>query len=258
MNFKIVIPARYASSRFPGKPLALINGRPMLWHTYQRALETGVTPQDIVIATDDARIFEAASEFGALVKMTRSDHVSGTSRLAEVAQNMGWSSDDIVVNVQGDEPLLAPELILTTAKVLDQSGAGIATLACPLVKLDDVASPNIVKVVFDSRGKALYFSRAAIPHVRDGLAGLTIDTANTPWFRHIGVYAYRVQTLFDYQCWDGCELERFESLEQLRALVNGVHIQVAVVDGMPEHGVDTLEDLLKISSKFAPPVDLSR
>ena len=250
MDFKIVIPARYGSSRFPGKPLALINGKPMIWHTYQRALETGVAPEHVVVATDDERIYDAVRAFGATVLMTSDTHESGTSRLAEVASTMGWQPQDVVVNVQGDEPLLAPEFICTTARELTCSDAMIATLACPILRIEDVMNPNIVKVVFDSRGKALYFSRSAIPHVRDGWRYPLSNDKSNPWFRHIGVYAYRVQTLFDYQRWDACDLESLERLEQLRAMVQGVHIQVAVVDGLPEHGVDTLEDLARISGQL--------
>jgi 3-deoxy-manno-octulosonate cytidylyltransferase (CMP-KDO synthetase) len=247
MNYKIVIPSRFGSSRLPGKPLKDINGKPMVWHVYQRALETKIGAEKIVVATDHQGIFDACTEFGIQVVMTREDHESGTDRLAEVADIMNWADDVMVVNLQGDEPLIPPALIAFTAKVLSESPqAGMATLGCPINDEADIHDVNCVKVVADYSGKAMYFSRAAIPFARDGFEAQTMQGAKSPWLRHIGMYAYRVATLKQLTALPMAVVEGLEKLEQLRALWNGVHIQVAAIESAPGHGIDTQADLDRV------------
>lgn len=247
MKYKIVIPARFGSSRLPGKPLLDIEGKPMIWHVYQRALETNIGADNIVIATDDKRIFNVAQEFGAHVVMTKADHESGTDRLAEVAEILAWGSDDIIVNLQGDEPLIPPSLIELTAKTLaDNDQAGMATLACKIDDEAQICDPNCVKLVCDANNKAMYFSRAAIPFARDGIDKSLLASANNPWLRHIGMYAYRVSTLVALNTLEPVLFEQLEKLEQLRALWHGIQIQVACISEAPGHGVDTAEDLERV------------
>ncbi|WP_244081959.1 3-deoxy-manno-octulosonate cytidylyltransferase [Aeromonas caviae] len=255
MSYKIVIPARYGSSRLPGKPLAQIGGQPMVWHVWQRALETGIPAGDIWVATDDQRIHDAVSTFGANVLMTSASHSCGTDRLAEVVALLGWGDDEIVVNVQGDEPLLPAHLIQLAANtlVVDQQ-SGIATLACPIVDFEQVMAPQCVKVVTNLAGQALYFSRAPIPWDRDKFALLHsatgTETISPHWLRHIGLYAYRANTLKTLSHLAASPLELLESLEQLRALWHGIKIAVARVEQAPPHGVDTPEDLARIQRHF--------
>jgi len=247
MDYKVVIPSRFGSSRLPGKPMLDIAGKPMVWHVYQRALETQIGPENIVIATDHEDIFNAAKAFGAQVVMTREDHESGTDRLAEVAEIMDWHDDVVVVNLQGDEPLIEPSLIQFTAEVLFQAPlAGMATLACQLKSQDEVYDPNCVKVVSDRFGKAMYFSRAPIPFAREGMDESLLQSDNTPWLRHIGMYAYKVKTLKLLSALEVSVVEDLEKLEQLRALWNGIHIQVTSIATAPGHGVDTQEDLERV------------
>jgi len=247
MNYKVVIPSRFGSSRLPGKPLLDINGKPMVWHVYQRALETNIGAQNIVVATDHQGIFDVCNEFGIQVVMTREDHESGTDRLAEVAETMGWADDELVVNLQGDEPLIPPALIALTAKTLSDSPlAGMATLGCPINDEADIHDANSVKLVADYSGRALYFSRAAIPFARDGFEASAIQGVNSPWLRHIGMYAYRVATLKQLTVLPVAVIEGLEKLEQLRALWNGIHIQVAAIESAPGHGVDTQADLERV------------
>lgn len=247
MEYKIVIPSRFGSSRLPGKPMLDIVGKPMIWHVYQRALETNIGAENIVIATDHDEIFKAATDFGAQVVMTREDHESGTDRLAEVAEIMGWADDVLVVNLQGDEPLIKPSLIEFTAQVLHQAPlAGMATLACKLHSQAEINDPNCVKLVSDRFGKAMYFSRAAIPFAREGIDESLLKSDDTPWLRHIGMYAYKVNTLKELSLWPVSMMENLEKLEQLRALWNGIHIQVASISEAPGHGVDTLADLERV------------
>lgn len=247
MDYKIVIPARFGSSRLPGKPLLDIAGKPMIWHTYQRAVEAGVPTSNIVIATDHKGILDTVQEFGAQAVMTREDHESGTDRLAEVAALMSWPDDTVVVNVQGDEPLIPANLIEKTAQALsDRASAGMATLATPILNVDEVQDPNCVKVVCNRYGKALYFSRASVPFVRDGFPQTLASTASSSWFRHIGMYAYTVETLKKLTDEPVCEIESLEKLEQLRAMWLGIDIQVAIIDELPGHGVDTLQDLKRV------------
>lgn len=244
MQFKIVIPARFGSSRLLGKPLMDICGKPMLWHTYHRALETNIGNNNIVIATDHQQTFDVMNGFGANVVMTSERHESGTSRLAEVADLMRWNNDEVIVNLQGDEPLLDSYFITLIAQSLyEDSRAGIATLGCKISCKSDLMNPNIVKVVSNINGRALYFSRSPIPFSRSGFSEEILKSSDSPWFRHIGLYAYRVKTLYQYQSLPISPIEDLEKLEQLRALYNDIHIKVTAVTEGPRHGVDTIEDL---------------
>ncbi len=245
MSFTVIIPARYASSRLPGKPLAEIAGKPMIQHVYERALESEA--ERVIVATDDQRIADVAAGFGAEVCMTSPDHPSGTDRLQEVVKLQGFYADDIVVNVQGDEPLVPPRIINQVAHNLKaEPDASIATLSEPIEDINSLMNPNVVKVVSDVRGKALYFSRAPMPWPRDQFSDP--EARNTmpegfSWQRHIGIYAYRVKLLNDFVTWPPAPLEETECLEQLRAMWNGAGIHVAVADELPPAGVDTQEDL---------------
>ncbi len=247
MGYKIVIPSRFGSSRLPGKPLMDINGKPMVWHVYQRALETNIGANNIVVATDHQGIFDVCTEFAIQVVMTSDDHESGTDRLAEVAELMNWSDDVVVVNLQGDEPLIPPALIEFTAKTLSDSPlAGMATLGCSINAESDIHDANCVKLVADHSGKAMYFSRAAIPFARDGFEAGVMQGPKSPWLRHIGMYAYRVVALKQIAAMPMAVIEGLEKLEQLRALWNGVHIQVAAIESAPGHGIDTQADLERV------------
>lgn len=247
MSFRVVIPSRYGSTRLPGKALLDIAGRPMVVHVLERAAESGA--DDIVVATDDERIVEAVEGAGGRAMMTRSDHPTGTDRLAEVASTLGWADDDIVVNLQGDEPLVPPTLPQRLARALvDNDAAGIATLATPIHRAEELFRPNIVKVVLDATGHAHYFSRAPIPWARDAFADGAPSTlpADTLFLRHLGLYAYRVATLARLSSLAVAPAERAESLEQLRALAEGIRIHVTVVAEAPPHGVDTQADLERV------------
>ncbi|MGD2074314.1 MAG: 3-deoxy-manno-octulosonate cytidylyltransferase [Gammaproteobacteria bacterium] len=243
LSYKVVIPARYASSRLPGKPLRELLGRPMLQYVFEAARRCGA--DQVVIATDDQRIASAAQGFGAEVRMTSADHASGTDRLGEVAQSFEWPDETVVVNLQGDEPLMPPALIEQVAADLSRNAqASIATLATPLVAAGEFFDPNVVKVVTDRDGFALYFSRAPIPWDRDLLQNgdKALPIGIVP-LRHIGIYAYRVAYLRRYAEMRPCPLEQAEHLEQLRALWYGERIHVAEADQRPGPGVDTEEDL---------------
>ena len=241
-DFVVVIPARYASERLPGKPLRDIAGKPMLQHVYERGTESGAT--EVVIATDDERIAKACESFAATCCMTSASHQSGTDRLAEVAREFAWSADKVVVNLQGDEPLMPPELIGQCAALLDDDRADVATLASPLQSDEDFHNPNVVKVVRDDEGFALYFSRATIPYSRsDNTQGLARDSA----LHHHGIYAYRNEVLQKIVGADQSALEKAEQLEQLRALSLGMKIKVGVPSKRPGPGVDTEEDLVAAS-----------
>ena len=241
--FTVVIPARFSSSRLPGKPLADIAGKPMIQHVYERACASNA--RQVIIATDDERIVKVAEAFGAEVCMTRADHPSGTDRLQEVVGIYGMSEDDIIVNVQGDEPLIPVAVINQVAENLQKaSEAGAATLAHKLTDLEDAFNPNAVKVVADAAGYALYFSRASIPWGRDEFSKTPKQLPEALALRrHIGIYAYRVGLLNQYVHWGISPLEQVESLEQLRLLWNGYRIHVADAVEIPPHGVDTPEDL---------------
>ena len=249
--FKIVIPARYGSSRLPAKPLLDIAGKPMVAHVYQRALLSDA--QQVVIATDDERIFNVAKDLGATVVMTSTEHPSGTDRLQEVAKKMGWASDDIIVNVQGDEPLIPPVVInQVAANLAAHPQAGIATLAEPLHEIGQLTNPNIVKLVRDYQNMAMYFSRAPMPWARDAFAeAITALPVPELYLRHLGIYAYRVSFLNAYVQWPPALLEQIEALEQLRALYYGVKIHVDLAAVNLPAGVDTLADLERVRQLFA-------
>ena len=248
--FKAVIPARYASSRLPGKPLADIAGSPMVVHVARRAQESGAG--EVVVATDDARVQSAVAAYGIVVEMTDPAHPSGTDRIAEVALRRGWPDDTVVVNVQGDEPLIAPGLISGVAALLQTGDADIATAAHPLHDIAQFMDPNVVKVVCDERGHALTFSRAPIPWPRDDFArDRTCLPAGLPALRHIGIYAYTVRYLRQHGGLAMTALERFECLEQLRALGWGFRISVHTIEQAPVPGVDTEADLQRVRALLA-------
>lgn len=250
-DFVVVIPARFGSSRLPGKPLMEIDGLPMVQHVWLRARESSAAR--IVIATDDARIEQAARGFGAEVVMTRDDHHSGTDRLAEVGAKLALPDETIVVNVQGDEPLLPAAVIdLVAERLAADARASVSTLAEPIHDVDTLFNPNVVKVVTDLSGRALYFSRAPIPWDRNAWKTQPPTLLETDaWLRHVGLYAYRAGFLSDYVNWPPAPLEQLEQLEQLRALQHGHLIQVATVSSSLPGGVDTLEDLERVRQHFS-------
>lgn len=243
MNFTVVIPARYASSRFPGKPLADIAGKPMVVRVAERAAKSGAA--EVLVATDHPEIAQAVARHGFEAVMTRRNHASGTDRIAEVAAKKRYGARHIVVNVQGDEPLIAPALIRQVAVSLAaHREAQIATACHPLRDARDLANPNIVKVVLDNAGYALYFSRAPIPYARDAFAGGIRSLPRAlPVYRHLGIYAYRCAFLRAFNRLRPARIEQFEALEQLRALAHGYRICVAVSRGAPASGIDTPHDL---------------
>jgi len=244
--FKVVIPARYASTRLPGKPLREIAGKSMILHVCEKALQAGA--EEVIVATDDLRIYEAVNAAGVESIMTQENHNSGTERIAEVAAIKGWKDSEIVVNLQGDEPLIPPALIKRSADALAaQEKAGIATLCTPIDSVDELFNTNAVKVVLDHAGYALYFSRAAIPWDRDNFSKERKEIRAT-YYRHVGMYAYTAGFLKRYISWPESELEQIESLEQLRILWQGEAITVSVIDEMPEAGVDTEEDLVRVDA----------
>jgi 3-deoxy-manno-octulosonate cytidylyltransferase (CMP-KDO synthetase) len=250
-DFTIIIPARYGSTRFPGKPLALLGGRPMIEHVHRRAQASGASR--IIVATDDVRIADACRAFGAEVAMTRGDHPSGTDRLAEVAEREQLAPGTIVVNLQGDEPLMPAAMIRQVAADLaERTQADIATLAVPLYHSAEIFDPNIVKLVRNHQGYALYFSRAPIPWDRDGFAAGRRDAPlRAGYFRHLGIYAYRVDFLRRYPSMGGVDLETVECLEQLRALWHGARIHVGLAAEAPPPGIDTPEDLERAAVQLA-------
>ncbi len=246
MSFTVIIPARYASSRLPGKPLADIAGRPMIQHVYERAVASGA--REVIVATDDTRIAEAVTAFGGRACMTAADHPSGSDRLAEVVTRLGFEDDALVVNLQGDEPLMPPSLVQQVADDLAAHGdAAMSTLCEPVTTAAELFDPHVVKVVMDRAGYALYFSRAVIPWDRDAFAVTTEELpANGRHYRHIGLYAYRAGFIKEYVQWPACELEQMESLEQLRVLWHGRRIHVAVAEEAPGPAVDTAADLQRV------------
>jgi len=248
--FTIIIPARYASSRFPGKPLASLQGRPMIHHVCRRAEESGASA--IYVATDNREIAHACEQDGQKVIMTRHDHRTGTDRLSEAVQTLRLADEEIVVNLQGDEPLMPSPLIRQVA--LDLAAhpeAGIATLATVCHGSDEVRSPHTVKVVRDRQGYALYFSRATIPWDRDRFAE-SPEQVHEPaqWLRHLGLYAYRAGFLRRYPDLEPAPPEELEALEQLRALWHGVRIHVGLAKQLPGPGVDTPEDIVRVEAKL--------
>lgn len=248
MSFTVIIPARLASTRLPNKPLADIAGKPMVVRVAERAAQSGAA--QVIVATDHADIVAACSAHGVAAQMTRADHPSGTDRIAEVAAALGLANDATVVNVQGDEPLIDPALIAATAAQITGEVA-MATAAHPLDDVTDVLNPNVVKVVLDRAGRALYFSRATIPWHRDGFAhGAQILPSGYRPLRHIGLYAYRNDFLQAYPQLAVSPLEQIEMLEQLRVLWHGHAIAVHVTDTVPLAGVDTPEDLARVRRTF--------
>ena len=248
--FRVVIPARYASTRLPGKALLPMAGKPMIQWVHERAARSGAA--EVIVATDDARISSAAQSFGATVALTAATHPSGTDRIAEVARARKWADADIVVNVQGDEPLIPPALIDQVAGLLQGNpGAHMATLAAPLTHVDQLMDPNVVKVVMDSTGRALYFSRAPIPWNRDSApSGFASQTNFAGARRHIGIYAYRVGALLRLAALAPTPLENAEKLEQLRALENGFEIRVAETIESPGPDVNTPEDVERVLTRL--------
>jgi 3-deoxy-manno-octulosonate cytidylyltransferase (CMP-KDO synthetase) len=253
--FTVLIPARFASTRLPGKPLADIAGKPMVVRVAENARDSGAAT--VVVATDDARIADAARAHGVDACLTRSDHPTGTDRLAEAAIALGLDDDAIVVNVQGDEPLLAPALVARMAALLaSRPDAAIATACHPIHDATEAFNPNVVKVVLDRAGFALYFSRATIPWARDAFAtfraGGQLDhlPEGLPIYRHYGLYAYRAGFLRRFPTLTPAPIERFEALEQLRALWHGERIVVEVTEGTPAPGVDTPEDLERVRALY--------
>lgn len=244
-GFVVVIPARFSSTRLPGKPLADIGGRPMILHVRDRALASGAAR--VIIATDSAEVRQACEQAGADVVMTSSDHQSGTDRINEAVRALELDDGDIVVNVQGDEPLMPPANIRQVADLAAQAGVDIATLHAPLETLDDFLNPNVVKLVAAANGDALYFSRAPIPWPRDaerqGDEGNRQPAGFDGALRHLGIYAYRVEALRRFSAASPCAIELSEKLEQLRALWLGMRIRTAIATRAPGRGVDTPEDL---------------
>lgn len=242
IDFKVAIPARFASERLPGKPLVSIAGRPMIRHVYEHALDSGAN--EVVIATDDPRVVAVAEGFGARVCMTSDRHLSGSDRIAEAAVKLGWEDQTVIVNLQGDEPMMPPANIRQVAENLHAyTEAGIATLCTPITSAQEFMDPNIVKVLRDRHDFALYFSRAAIPMERDHPPDEGDPARPASAYRHIGIYAYRLHYLKSFLATPACELERLEKLEQLRALWHGDRIHVDLAREHPGHGVDTAQDL---------------
>ncbi|MBT3457810.1 MAG: 3-deoxy-manno-octulosonate cytidylyltransferase [Thiotrichales bacterium] len=243
MDFSIIIPARYASSRLPAKLLKDINGKTLIEHTYSNAVKSDASR--VIIATDDVRIKTIAEDFGAEVCMTNDSHISGTSRLSEVVSVLNFQDDDVVVNLQGDEPMMSPSAINQVASNLSSSGMSVATLCEKIDTEDAYFDENCVKVVYNSRGKAMYFSRSPIPAFRDS-AKINLDLC----FRHIGLYAYRVNFLKDYTNMTISSLEMAEKLEQLTFLTHGFDIHVETSCASTGYGVDTESDLIKVKKEI--------
>lgn len=248
--FKIVIPARYASTRLPGKPLQKLNGKTLIEHVYIAASKTKAT--EIIVATDNKDIFDTVSAFGGSAVMTNENHLSGTDRINEVASIQNWDESAIVVNLQGDEPLVKTENIHSLVTLLaDNNTADMATLVTPIKSIKEVINPNNVKVVIDNNNFALYFSRAPIPWVRDSFNSDVLNNSNAslpdaPFYSHIGLYAYRVKTLQQFSQLEPSPLELAESLEQLRIISNGMKIIVKITADSVAHGVDTPDDLIAV------------
>ena len=252
MTFSVIIPARFASSRLPGKPLADIAGKPMIQHVFEKARQSGASR--VIIATDNKNVAQVAKDFGAEVCMTAKHHNSGTERLAEVVEKLAIADDEIIVNIQGDEPLIPPRIVRQVAENLANFKVNMASLAVKIQEPQELFNPNVVKVLTDKNGYVLYFSRSAIPYDRDQFMNLQepekAQLADVYW-RHIGIYAYRAGFIKQYVQWAPTELENLEKLEQLRVLWNGERIHVELAQEAPEVGVDTAEDLEKVRSILA-------
>jgi 3-deoxy-manno-octulosonate cytidylyltransferase (CMP-KDO synthetase) len=250
VSFVAIIPARFASTRLPGKALADLGGKPMVVRVAERARESGA--RQVYVATDHKDIAAAAEQHGFRALMTRADHPTGTDRIAEVAERLSLAAGTVVVNVQGDEPLIEPGLIRAVATLLAETPeAAIATACHPIREAAELFNPNVVKVVLDRAGLARYFSRAPVPFARDAFAGSTREIPQgLPCYRHIGIYAYRTDFLLAYPRLERSPLEEFEALEQLRALWHGYAIAVAIRPDAPLPGVDTAEDLRRVQAAF--------
>ncbi|QLB17760.1 3-deoxy-manno-octulosonate cytidylyltransferase [Mannheimia varigena] len=250
MNFTVIIPARYASSRLPRKPLLDIAGKPMIQHVWEKAQQAGASR--VIIATDHPEIEATAKAFGAEVCMTSDKHNSGTERLAEVIDKMQIADNDIIVNIQGDEPLVPPVIVEQVARNLDAYQVNMATLGVKLETREELFNPNAVKAVADKNGMALYFSRASIPFARDSFPDCDdAFVASQNYLRHIGIYAYRAGFVKQYVAWQPTALEQLESLEQLRALWYGEKIYIELAKEAPQVGVDTPEDLERVRAILA-------
>ncbi|MGQ0700367.1 MAG: 3-deoxy-manno-octulosonate cytidylyltransferase [Panacagrimonas sp.] len=252
MKFKVVIPARLGSTRLPRKVLRDIGGKPLVRHVWEAARASGA--EQVVIATDDESVAGVARDFGAEVQLTAATHQSGTDRVNEVARAQGWDKNCVVVNLQGDEPLMPPAMVQEAARLLDEDAAAdIATLCHPLHSAEEWLNPNVVKLVMDRRGYALYFSRAPLPWKRDPVSAAEPAAHMSPElaYRHIGLYAYRVGSLAQFSELPPAELEQCEALEQLRALTHGFRIRVGITQNPPPRGVDTEEDLAAVAAVFA-------
>ena len=248
--FRVVIPARFGSTRLPGKVLLPLAGKPMIRWVYERACASAAS--EVIIATDDGRVAEAAGAFGAQVVMTASNHPSGTDRIAQVARERRWRDEDIVVNVQADEPLIPSAIIGQVARVLaDDPRGALATLATPITSAEEYLDTHAVKVVRDAQGRALYFSRAPVPWDREGAAATPVQFNFAGALRHIGIYGYRVAALHALTALPPSPLELRESLEQLRALENGWHWQVALASEPPGPDVNTAQDLQRVGQLLA-------
>lgn len=245
MKFTVIIPARYASSRLPRKPLLEIAGKPMIQHVWEKAQQAGASR--VIVATDHHEIADTVRQFGGEVCMTSTEHNSGTERLAEVIEKMAISEEEIIVNVQGDEPLIPPEIVSQVAENLDRHQVNMATLAVKIQHREELLNPNAVKVIADQQGMAIYFSRSVIPFPRDQFT--TLDdpfVQQQNYLRHIGIYAYRAGFIKRYVAWQATALEQLESLEQLRALWYGEKIHLELAKQAPQAGVDTPEDLERV------------
>ncbi|OCH05710.1 3-deoxy-manno-octulosonate cytidylyltransferase [Aliivibrio fischeri] len=237
MNVKVVIPARYGSSRLPGKPLLTLLDKPVIWHVIERCKEAGIEQNDIFVATDDQRIIDALRDESIQVVLTSSEHQSGTDRINEVAQIKGWDEDTIIVNVQGDEPMIPYRLIQRIVSFTQLNPSyHITTAVVPLVSQDDFVNPNVVKAIIGHNGRALYFTRSPSPLNRDNSSDLSLAK------RHIGIYAYRASALKQFCSYSEDKLEQYEKLEQLRALSHGMSIGATIFDGFVPHGIDTIDD----------------
>ncbi|WP_439241892.1 3-deoxy-manno-octulosonate cytidylyltransferase [Lonepinella sp. BR2474] len=252
-NFSVIIPARFASSRLPGKPLADIAGKPMIQHVWEKAQQSGASR--VIVATDNELVAQAVQQFGGEVCMTSEKHNSGTERLAEVVQKLSLPADEIIVNIQGDEPLIPPVIVQQVAENLQKYQVNMASLAVKIDSPEELFNPNAVKVITDKNGYVLYFSRAVIPWDRDQFALLQKGELQEKqlqlqphYLRHIGIYAYRAGFIQQYVQWQPTALEQIESLEQLRVLWHGERIHVELAKEVPAVGVDTPEDLEKVRS----------
>ena len=250
VKFQVVIPARYASTRLPGKPLRLIGDKPMIQWVYERAMQSGA--DNVIVATDDQRIMDTVEGFGGTVCLTAENHESGTDRIAEVSAQQGWEDETIIVNLQGDEPSMPPSLLKQVAEdMAEHPQASVTTLYAGLTDRASIFDPNIVKLVKDQTGFALYFSRAPIPWLRDQFGDESKQTFEAGIFaRHIGLYAYRAGFLKRYVSWASADIERHECLEQLRVMAQGEKIHVSEAKALPGHGVDTEEDLHRVTQEL--------